>query len=94
MDLRKNDIKTILWATGYRPDHSWLKLPVFDHKGRIRHHGGIVDQPGMYLMGAPLLRRRKSSFIHGATDDARDLSAHLASYLAAKSSKPDVDYAA
>ena len=94
MDLHKNNIKTILWATGYRPDHSWLKLPVFDHKGRIRHHGGIVDHPGMYLMGAPLLRRRKSSFIHGATDDARDLSDHLATYLAAKSGKPDVDFAA
>jgi putative flavoprotein involved in K+ transport len=94
MDLRKNDIKTILWATGYRPDHSWLKLSVFDHKGRIRHHGGIVDHPGMYLMGAPMLRRRKSSFIHGATDDARDLSTHLASYLAAKSGKLNVDFAA
>jgi putative flavoprotein involved in K+ transport len=82
MDLQKNGIKTILWATGYRPDYSWLKVPVFDHKGRIRHHGGIVDHPGMYLLGAPLLRRRKSSFIHGAQDDARDLSQHLASYLA------------
>jgi putative flavoprotein involved in K+ transport len=82
MDLGKTGIKTILWATGYRPDHSWLQVPVFDHKGRIRHHGGIVDHPGMYLLGAPLLRRRKSSFIHGAEDDARDLSQHLASYLA------------
>ncbi|MCP4766192.1 MAG: NAD(P)-binding domain-containing protein [Gammaproteobacteria bacterium] len=94
MDLRKNNIRTILWATGYRPDHSWLKLPVFDHKGRIRHQGGIVDHPGMYLMGAPLLRRRKSSFIHGATDDARELSDHLAKYLAAQSDKLDVDFAA
>jgi putative flavoprotein involved in K+ transport len=91
MDLHKNNIKTILWATGYRPDHSWLKLPVFDHKGRILHHGGIVDHPGMYLMGAPLLRRRKSSFIHGAEDDARDLGDHLAAYLAAK---PNTDVAA
>jgi putative flavoprotein involved in K+ transport len=94
MDLEKSNIKTILWATGYRPDHSWLKLPVLDHKGRIRHHGGVADYPGMYLMGAPLLRRRKSSFIHGAEDDARDLSEHLASYLAAKSGKIDVDFAA
>jgi putative flavoprotein involved in K+ transport len=94
MDLRKNDVKTILWATGYRPDHSWLNLPVFDHKGRIRHHGGIVDHPGMYLIGAPLLRRRKSSFIHGAEDDARDLSRHLASYLASRNGKLGVDFAA
>jgi putative flavoprotein involved in K+ transport len=80
-DLRANNITTILWATGYRPDYSWLELPVFDHKGRIRHQGGVVDSPGVYLMGMPLLRRRKSSFIHGAEDDARELSADLAFYL-------------
>ena len=94
MDLDRSGIKTILWATGYRPDHSWLNLPVFDHKGRIRHNGGIVDHPGMYLMGAPLMRRRKSSFIHGAEDDARDLSEHLVSYLAANSDRINVGFAA
>ena len=78
MDLDKNNVKTILWATGYRPDYSWLHLPVFDHKGRIKHEGGVVvDAPAVYLMGMPLLRRRKSSFIHGADDDARELSAEL-----------------
>ena len=54
---------------------------MFDRKGRIRHDGGVVDFPGLYLLGLPFLRRRKSSFIHGAEDDARDLSEHLASYL-------------
>jgi putative flavoprotein involved in K+ transport len=81
MNLDKNNIKTILWATGYQPDYSWLHLPVFDRKGKVRHQGGVVDSPGMYLMGMPLLRRRKSSFIHGAEDDARELSAELLNYL-------------
>ena len=81
MDLGNGEIKTILWATGFRPDYSWLDVPVFDRKGRIRHDGGVVEAPGMYLMGIPFLRRRKSSLIDGARDDARDLSAHLASYL-------------
>jgi len=81
MDLDKNNIKTILWATGYQPDYSWLHLPVFDRKGRIRHQGGVVDSAGVYLMGMPLLRRRKSSFIHGAEDDARDLATELSAYL-------------
>ena len=94
MDLHKNNINSILWATGYRPDYSWLKLPIFDHKGRIRHRGGIVDHPGIYLMGAPLLRRRKSSFIHGAEDDARDLSGHLAAYLATRADKVGIGFAA
>jgi putative flavoprotein involved in K+ transport len=81
VDMAKEGIKTILWATGYYPDYSWLDVPVLDRKGKIRHDGGVVDSPGMYLMGMTLLRRRKSSFIHGAGDDARDLSAHLMSYL-------------
>ena len=85
IDLMRGEIKTIIWATGYRPDYSWLEVPVLDHKGRIRHDGGIVQCPGMYLIGMPFLRRRKSSLIDGACDDARDLSTRLASYLSRRS---------
>lgn len=81
LDLAAEGIKSILWATGYRPDFSWLEVPVFDRKGRIRHDGGITDAPGLYLMGMQFLRRRKSALIDGAGDDARDLCEHLASYL-------------
>jgi putative flavoprotein involved in K+ transport len=81
MDLASGEIKAIIWATGYRPDYSWLELPVLDRKGRLQHDGGVVSSPGMYLMGAQFLRRRKSALIDGAGDDARDLSAHLTSYL-------------
>lgn len=81
MDLTNGRIRTIVWATGFRPDYSWLDLPVFDRKGRIKHDGGVVEAPGVYLMGIPFLRRRKSSLIDGAADDARDLSTHLATYL-------------
>ncbi len=71
----------MIWATGYRPDYSWLDVPVLDRKGYVRHDGGVVESPGMYLLGMTFLRRRKSSFIHGAEDDVRDLSAHLSAYL-------------
>ncbi len=81
MDLRAAGIRTVLWATGYRPDYSWLQVPVLDRKGRIRHDGGVVDAPGMYVMGLPFLRRRKSSFIAGADNDARDLADHLCNRL-------------
>ena len=82
LDLARGKIKTIIWATGFRPDFSWLDVPVLDHKGNIRHDGGVVaDSPGLYLLGLPFLRRRKSSLIDGVGDDARDLSAHLAAYL-------------
>jgi putative flavoprotein involved in K+ transport len=77
LDLHRGGIRTIVWATGYRPDYSWLHVPVFDRKGRIRHDGGVVDAPGMYLMGAQFMRRRKSALIDGAGDDARDLSEHM-----------------
>ena len=81
IDLVKSGIRTIIWATGYRPDYSWLELPVLDRKGMVRHDGGIVCSPGVYLMGMQFLRRRKSALIDGAGDDARDLSAHLAACL-------------
>ena len=81
MDVVKAGIKTIVWAGGYRPDYSWLELPVLDRKGYVTHDGGIVGAPGVYLMGMQFLRRRKSALIDGAGDDARDLSAHLAAYL-------------
>jgi putative flavoprotein involved in K+ transport len=82
IDLRSGQIRTIVWATGFRPDYSWLHVPVLDQKGHVRHDGGVVDSPGMYVLGLPVLRRRKSSFIHGAEDDARELVDHLAAYLA------------
>ena len=74
-------IGSVIWATGYRPDYSWLTVPVFDRKGRIRHDGGVVAEPGLYVMGLPFMRRRKSSFIDGAGDDAADLAAHLSQNL-------------
>jgi putative flavoprotein involved in K+ transport len=82
LDLRSGEIRSIVWATGFRPDYSWLDVPVVDRKGYLRHDGGVVDAPGLYAIGLPVLRRRKSTFIHGAEDDARDLIDHLAAYLA------------
>ena len=87
LDLTSGEIRSIVWATGFKPDYSWLHVPVLDRKGGIRHDGGVVESPGMYVMGLTFLRRRKSSFIHGAEDDARDLSAHLVSYLDDRATK-------
>jgi putative flavoprotein involved in K+ transport len=82
LDLRSGEIAAIVWATGFRPDYSWLAVPVLDRRGRLRHDGGVVtDAPGMYAIGLNLLRRRKSTFIHGAEDDARELTDHLAAHL-------------
>ncbi|MCK2218410.1 NAD(P)-binding domain-containing protein [Actinomadura sp. ATCC 31491] len=81
LDLRSGEIRTIVWATGFRPDYGWLHVPVLDGKGRLRHEGGVVDGPGLYALGLPLLRRRRSTFIHGIEADAREVIGHLANYL-------------
>jgi len=75
LDLGSGEIRTIVWATGFRPDYSWLDLPVFDRRGHLRHEGGVVTGVrGLYLVGAPFLRRRRSTFISGSVRDTEDLS--------------------
>jgi putative flavoprotein involved in K+ transport len=82
LDLSGGEIRSILWATGFRPDYRWLQVPVTDHKGLLRHEGGIViGAPGMYAIGLPVLRRRKSTFIIGAEDDALDIVDQVALHL-------------
>jgi len=83
LDLRGGEIRTIVWATGFRPDYDWLDVPVLDAKGRLEHDGGVLGSPGLYALGLPVLRRRKSTFIHGIEDDARDVVEHLSRHLAA-----------
>jgi len=81
LDLTSGRIGTVIWATGFRPDYGWLHVPALDRKGSLRHAGGIVDVRGLYVLGLNFMRRRKSSFLHGAEDDVHDLSTHLAMYL-------------
>jgi putative flavoprotein involved in K+ transport len=82
LDLGSGEVNAIVWATGFKPDLSWVDLPVFDGSGRLRHDGGVVvDAPGVFYLGATFLRRRKSSFIHGAEDDTADLADHLLAHL-------------
>ena len=82
LDLHSGEIRSVVWATGFRPDYSWLDVPVLDAKGSLRHDGGVVDSPGLYALGLPVLRRRKSTFIHGIEDDAREVVDQLAGHLA------------
>ena len=82
LDLRTGEITSVVWATGYRPSYDWLHVPVVDEKGHLEHDGGVVTgSPGLYALGLPVLRRRKSTFIHGIEDDAREVIDHLAGYV-------------
>ncbi len=76
------EIDSVVWATGCRPRYPWLPGGLLDAKGGLRHDGGvIVDQPGLYVLGLPFLRRRKSSFLDGVAGDAVILSGHLRGFL-------------
>ncbi len=83
LDLDRESIRTIVWATGFRRDYDWLKIPVFDAHGEIREQGGVTAIPGLYALGLPFMRRRNSAFIDGVGADAADIVSHLACHLGA-----------
>nr|WP_211360291.1 NAD(P)/FAD-dependent oxidoreductase [Actinocorallia herbida] len=82
LDLRSGEIRSVIWATGFRPDYPWLDVPVLDPKGALHHTGGVLEPPGLYALALPVLRRRKSTFLHGIEPDAREVITHLVSHLA------------
>jgi putative flavoprotein involved in K+ transport len=84
LDLGSGEIRSVVWATGFRPDYGWLDVPVVDAKGQLRHEGGVAGRPGLYALGLPVLRRRRSTFMCGIEDDAREVIEHLVRYLAAR----------
>jgi len=84
LDLRSGEIRAVVWATGFRPDYRWLDVPALDAKGQLRHEGGVAASPGLYALGLPVLRRRRSTFICGIEDDAHQVIDHLTRYLAAR----------
>jgi putative flavoprotein involved in K+ transport len=81
LDLRAHRIETVIWATGYRRAYPWLRIPVLDARGEIRHRGGITPRRGLYVLGLHFQRRRNSSFIDGVGSDAAFLAEHLAESL-------------
>ena len=76
-----SDIDAVVWATGHRPHYPWLPTEALDRKGAIVHDGGVMAIPGMYVLGLPFLRRRKSSFLDGVGSDAVELTPHLLAHL-------------
>ena len=85
LDLAGAGIRTVLWATGYRRDYGWLKVPVTDAEGELIHEGGVTPAPGLYALGLRLLRRRSSNFIDGVGRDAEALAEHIAARVVSRS---------
>ena len=81
INLEAEDIRTVIWAIGYRRDYSWLHVPVLDPAGEIIHDGGITPSPGLFVIGLRFMRRRKSNFIDGVRTDAEELAEIILTHL-------------
>jgi len=81
LDLRGEEIGTVIWATGYRRDFRWLDLPVHAAGGELAHRDGVASVPGIYALGFRLLRKRDSHFIGGVGADASFISDHICGFL-------------
>ncbi len=78
LDLTKAGITTIIWATGYAVDYSWLEVNALNDQGKPQHQRGVSSEPGVYFLGLPWLSRRGSSFIWGVWHDAKYIADHIA----------------
>jgi putative flavoprotein involved in K+ transport len=84
LDLKARGIGAVIWATGYRPAYPWLRVPLLDEWGEIRHEGGVTPADGLYALGLRHMRRRSSSFIRGSGRDAEELVPHIIAGLEAR----------
>ncbi len=78
LDLREQRIGTVIWATGFSTDYSWLQVDALDEDGRPAHQRGISTEPGVYFLGLPWQSRRGSSFIWGVWHDAKFIADQIA----------------
>jgi putative flavoprotein involved in K+ transport len=83
-DASELEVDTVIWATGYRPDYSWIKPPVFDDDGRLRHRRGITDIPGLYFLGLTWQHTRGSALIGWVQDDAEFIAHRIAAHQESK----------
>jgi putative flavoprotein involved in K+ transport len=77
-------LDAVIWATGYRPDYSWIKLPAFDDDGHLRHRRGVTDVPGLYFLGLTWQYTRGSALIGWVRDDAEFVAEQIAAYRPSK----------
>ncbi|MCG9555140.1 NAD(P)/FAD-dependent oxidoreductase [Vibrio sp. Isolate31] len=78
INLTEEGVTSIIWATGYSVNYSWLKIDAFDEQGKPKHHRGVCTEQGIYFVGLPWLSRRGSAFIWGAWHDAKYIADHIA----------------
>jgi putative flavoprotein involved in K+ transport len=85
LDLLGAGVTSVVWATGFTSDYTWLQADAFDENGKPDHRRGVSSEPGVYFLGLPWQSRRGSTFIWGVWHDARHVADHIATqngYLA------------
>jgi putative flavoprotein involved in K+ transport len=81
LDLSQEGVGSVIWCTGYDADWSWVKVDVFDERGRPRHRAGITESPGIYFIGFPWISKRKSGILYGVSEDAAHIVEDIKEYL-------------
>jgi putative flavoprotein involved in K+ transport len=79
-DGTKLDVRSVIWATGFRLDHSWIDVPVFDERRRIVHQRGVTSSPGLYFLGLPWQHTRGSALLGWVRDDAEYLAREISAF--------------
>lgn len=77
-DGGRQQVSAVIWATGFRPDHSFVRLPVFGADGSVQHRRGVTAVPGLYFLGLPWLHTRGSALLGWVKDDASYIAGRIA----------------
>ena len=83
-DGTKLDVGAVIWATGFRVDHSWVDVPVFDDDGRLVHRRGVTDSPGLYFLGLTWQHTRGSALLGWVKDDAEYIAQQISTFRPAQ----------
>ena len=76
------EVDAVIWATGYRPEHSWISVPAIDREGRLRHRRGVTDTPGLYLLGLSWQHTRGSALLGWVKEDAEYIARRVGEFPA------------
>ena len=86
-DGKRLSVDAVVWATGYRVDHSWLDVPIFEESGRARHRRGVTSAPGLYFLGLQWQYTRGSALLGWVNDDARHIAEQIAAHQRTKAAR-------
>ena len=89
-DNSQLEVDAVIWATGFRTDHAWIDVPVFDQAGRLQHERGVTASPGLYFVGLSWQHTRGSALLGWVKDDAAHIAAKVAASGLARQQTPTI----